>query len=122
LDQRFEFHRLYEALRSDERRNALICADVRDAASEGRSPLLLTERTEHLQLLAERLSSEIPHVIVLRGGMGRKKLQSALDQLKTPSAQPLQNFASGEAEFCKAKGCVEGAGDFGNGSVHWRGI
>lgn len=107
-DQRVEFHQLYEALRSDERRNALICADVLSAAREGRSPLLLPERTEHLQLLAERLSSEIPHVIVLRGGMGRKELQSAIDRLKTSSVQPMQNFDSGESEFCKAKGCMAG--------------
>ena len=100
LDQRVEFHRLYEALRGDERRNALICADVVSVVHEGRSPLLLTERTEHLQLLAERLSSEIPQVIVLRGGMGRKELQSALDRLKAPPVPPMQNFASGEAKFC----------------------
>jgi superfamily II DNA or RNA helicase len=80
-DQRVEFHRLYEALRSDERRNALICADVVSAVREGRSPLLLTERTEHLQLLAERLSSEIPHLIILQGGMGRKELRGALNHL-----------------------------------------
>lgn len=79
-DQRVEFHRLYEAL-SDERRNALICADVLSAVREGRSPLLLTERTEHLQLLAERLSPEIPHVIILQGGMGRKELRGALNHL-----------------------------------------
>lgn len=80
-DQRAEFHRLYEALRNDERRNALICADVLSAVREGRSPLLLTERTEHLQVLAERLSSEIPHVIRLQGGMGRKELRAALAQV-----------------------------------------
>jgi hypothetical protein len=80
-DPRAEFHRLYEALRSDEPRNQLICADVLGAVREGRSPLLLTERTEHLQLLAERLSGRIPHVITLQGGMGRTELKEALDQL-----------------------------------------
>ena len=95
-DQRVEFHRLYEALRSDERRNALICADVVSAVREGRSPLLLTERTEHLQLLAERLSSEIPHLIVLQGGMGRKELQSALDRLaQIPNAASRVILATG---------------------------
>jgi very-short-patch-repair endonuclease len=48
---------------------------------EGRSPLLLTERTEHLRLLAERLSGRIPQVITLQGGMGRKELQDALEHL-----------------------------------------
>src|SRR5208283_2420802 len=80
-DQRGEFHQLYEALRSDERRNALICDDVLSAVREGRSPLLLTERTEHLQHLADRLSSVIPHVFTLQGGMGRKELRGTLDRL-----------------------------------------
>ena len=61
----------------------MICADVLSAVREGRSPLLLTERTEHLQQLAKRLSSEIPHVITLQGGMGRKELQAALDRVGT---------------------------------------
>ena len=95
-DQRVEFHRLYEALRSDERRNALICADVLSAVREGRSPLLLTERTEHLQLFAERLSSEIPHVIILQGGMGRKELRGTLDRLaQLPNATSRVILATG---------------------------
>ncbi len=80
-DARAEFHKLYEALTSDKARNQMICADVLSTVQEGRSPLLLTERTEHLQHLAERLSSEIPHVITLQGGMARKELQGALDHL-----------------------------------------
>jgi superfamily II DNA or RNA helicase/very-short-patch-repair endonuclease len=108
-DQRLEFHRLYEALRSDERRNAMICADVLSAAREGRSPLVLTERTEHLQLLAERLSAQIPHVIRLQGGMGRKELQATLDEL---AHFPVQNFASGEAKFCTNPRVILATGRF----------
>ncbi|MBI4325158.1 MAG: DUF559 domain-containing protein, partial [Chloroflexi bacterium] len=99
-DPRVEFHRLYEALCGNERRNALICADVVSAVREGRCPLVLTERTAHLQLLAQRLSSEIPRVISLQGGMGRKELQDALDRLANYSVPP---FASGDA-----KGGTEG--------------
>jgi very-short-patch-repair endonuclease len=80
-DPRAEFHMLCEALRKDDARNEMICADVMSVVREGRSPLLLTERTEHLQELAQRLSSEIPHVITLQGGMGRTELKSALDRL-----------------------------------------
>src|SRR5437016_9445438 len=79
-DPRAEFHRLCEALRCDDARNEKLCTDVLSEVREGRSPLLLTERTEHLQYLAERLSSEIPDVIILQGGMGRKELQAALDR------------------------------------------
>ena len=78
---RVEFHRLYEALRKDERRDTLICADVVSAVREGRFPLLLTERTEHLQKLAEKLSAVISRVITLQGGMGRKELKDALHRL-----------------------------------------
>jgi hypothetical protein len=80
-DPRKEFHRLCEALRNEEARNEMICADVLGAVREGRSPLLLTERIEHVLRLAQLLSDEIPHVITLQGGMGRKELQGALDRV-----------------------------------------
>ena len=48
-DQRVEFQKLYEALVADEARNRVICDDVVSAVREGRSPLVLTERTEHLR-------------------------------------------------------------------------
>jgi len=51
------------------------------AVREGRSPVVLTERTEHLDYLAERLSPDIRHLIVLRGGMGRKELGAVIAQL-----------------------------------------
>jgi superfamily II DNA or RNA helicase/very-short-patch-repair endonuclease len=80
-DPRMEFHRLCEALRNEDARNEMICADVLGVVREGRSSLLLTERIEHVLRLAQRLSDEIPHVITLQGGMGRKKLQGTLDRL-----------------------------------------
>jgi superfamily II DNA or RNA helicase len=84
-DLRVEFHHLYEALRNDAARNEMICSDVLYALNEGRSPLVLTERTEHLQELASRLSS-IPQVIVLRGGQTKKESEAARAVLaKIPS-------------------------------------
>jgi len=77
-DSRMEFHRLYDALQNDDARNRMICSDVVAAVREGRSPLLLTERTEHLQHLAQRLSADISRVITLQGGMRRKELDAAL--------------------------------------------
>jgi superfamily II DNA or RNA helicase/very-short-patch-repair endonuclease len=77
-DARIEFQRLYEELIVNERRNSMICSDVVSAVRQGRSPLLLTERTEHLRQLAGRLTPEIPHIITLQGGMGRKELKAAL--------------------------------------------
>jgi superfamily II DNA or RNA helicase/very-short-patch-repair endonuclease len=80
-DARIQFHDLYTALIADEKRNQLICADVLQALSENRSPVLLTERNEHLDVLAERLRSEVRHMIVLRGGMGKKQLAAISEEL-----------------------------------------
>jgi len=80
-DVRSQFHELYDELIADEARNRLICEDVVQAVREGRSPVVLTERTEHLDYLAERLSPEVRHLIVLRGGMGRKELGAVIAQL-----------------------------------------
>jgi superfamily II DNA or RNA helicase/very-short-patch-repair endonuclease len=88
-DLRLEFQKLYDALWRDENRNAMICDDVLSAVREGRSPLVLTERIEHLQLLAERLAVGIPNVITLQGGMGRKALRAALDRLNEHDQQPV---------------------------------
>lgn len=87
-DQRIEFHRLYEALAADSARNQMICDDVLNAVREGRSPLLLTERVEHLQRLAQHLSGRIPCLTVLQGGMGKKKLHRAATQMAAGPANP----------------------------------
>jgi superfamily II DNA or RNA helicase/very-short-patch-repair endonuclease len=73
--KRSEFQALYDALATDATRNQRICADVVSAVRQGRSPLVLTERTEHLRELAERLSREVSHVLTLQGGMSRKALR-----------------------------------------------
>jgi superfamily II DNA or RNA helicase/very-short-patch-repair endonuclease len=82
-DFRMQFHDLYDELVADEDRNRLICDDITQSAGEGRSPIVLTERNSHLDALAKRLSGNVKHLITLRGGMGRKGLQSAMDQLGT---------------------------------------
>ncbi len=84
---RREFQRLYDALWRDSKRNAMICTDVLNAARDGRSPLVLTERTEHLEVLAKQLSADAANVIALRGGMGRRALRDALGRVAMHSAQ-----------------------------------
>jgi superfamily II DNA or RNA helicase/very-short-patch-repair endonuclease len=72
-DVRIQFQDLYAELVVDRTRNLLICDDVLAAVGEGRSPLVLTERNDHLDLLAERLKSGVQHLIVLRGGVGKNE-------------------------------------------------
>jgi len=80
-DARIQFQQLYGELIADEGRNQLICHDVVQAVEEGRSPIVLTERTEHLEHLAELLAPDIRHLVILRGGMGKKQLRAVHDQL-----------------------------------------
>jgi hypothetical protein len=58
----------YAALVTDEERNRQIVADIIQAVREGRTPLVLTNRTDHLDRLAGGLS-ETHHVFILKGGM-----------------------------------------------------
>lgn len=73
---------IYRSLSADTVRNELITQDVLAAVRAGRSPLVLTERKEHLQTLAEALLPHVPHVVVLHGGLGRKQSRAAAERLR----------------------------------------
>ena len=72
-DVRIQFQDLYDELIADADRNDLICREVIQAVRAGRSPIVLTERNDHLDELARRLSPEVRHLVVLRGGMTRRE-------------------------------------------------
>ena len=80
-DKRIEFQSLYQLLVDDETRNRAICEEVVQAVRDGRSPLILTERNEHLDRFESVLSASVPHVVVLRGGMGKKQRRTAAERL-----------------------------------------
>jgi superfamily II DNA or RNA helicase len=73
---------IYSALIVDQNRNDLIFDDILSALEDGRSPLLLTERKEHLNHLASRLKGFSRNVIVLKGGLGKNQRQQIEDQMK----------------------------------------
>ena len=52
---------IYGALTVDQRRNEIIVRDALQVTAEGRSPIILTERREHLQRLAARLRDHVRH-------------------------------------------------------------
>jgi very-short-patch-repair endonuclease len=87
-DKRIEFHSLYGELLNDDSRNRRICEDVIEAVAAGRSPLVLTERNEHLDSLAHQVAGKVEHVIVLRGGLGKKQREAASAQI---AAVPTEN-------------------------------
>jgi superfamily II DNA or RNA helicase/very-short-patch-repair endonuclease len=80
-DKRVAFHDLYRELVDDETRNQRICDDIVQAVHDGRSPLVLTERNDHLDRLASQLSGSVRHLLVLRGGMSKKQRESVANRL-----------------------------------------
>lgn len=80
-DRRLQFQALYDGLISCSPRNELIVQDVIASVQQGRSPIVLTQRTEHLESLQALLEPAIKHLLVLRGGMGRKELKVLLARL-----------------------------------------
>jgi len=80
-DQRIQFQDLCRELIADSDRNDMICQDVIRGVREGRSPLVLTERRDHLETLAARLESAVRHVVVLQGGAGTKKSREIANRL-----------------------------------------
>jgi superfamily II DNA or RNA helicase len=81
VDAEITIQDLYAAMVTDAARNELIIRDLKQAIQSGRSPLLLTGRTDHLEEFASRLRTVVPNVFILRGGMGRKQRRIALDSL-----------------------------------------
>ena len=69
---------IYTALMTEEMRNKLILDDVIESLEEGRSPILLTERREHLEYFANHLSNVTKNVIVLRGAWGSNSVEPSL--------------------------------------------
>jgi superfamily II DNA or RNA helicase len=73
--------RLYARLVTDVARNEVILNDIISAVDAGRSPLVLTERKDHLDFLAGKLRKFARHVVVLQGGGKAKARREALEQL-----------------------------------------
>ncbi len=96
-DMRLEFQSLYRELIADEARNQRICEDVVESLHAGRSPLVLTERNDHLDVLERQLSEATEHVIALRAGLGKKQQRVIEARLASiPSAAPRVILATGK--------------------------
>jgi superfamily II DNA or RNA helicase len=75
-------HELYDALAINQQRNDLIFDDILKELDQGRSPLVITERLEHLDGLATKLQGFAKNIIVLKGGMTKKERSAIFTKLK----------------------------------------
>jgi superfamily II DNA or RNA helicase len=82
-DQKPTIQEIYAKLALDQARNDLIFDDILTALDAGRSPVVITERKDHLELLARRLEKFATNVVVLQGGMSAGRSRAATESLAT---------------------------------------
>jgi superfamily II DNA or RNA helicase len=101
-DEKPPIQELYAKLTRDSARNDLIFDDILSALEAGRSPVVITERKDHLEMLAGRLSKFAKNVVVLRGGMSAKRSRAA--------SETLEAISDGEERVLVATGRYLGEG------------
>jgi superfamily II DNA or RNA helicase len=93
---------VYDLLSKDEKRNQAIAEDVISVVKDGRFPILLTERRDHLERIAELLTGKISNIFILKGGMGKKQRKELFERI--------QNLPPGETRVLLATGRYIGEG------------
>ena len=87
---------VFKEMVTDEARNDLIFDDVLRALEAGRSPVVITERIAHLEIIAKRLERFARHVVVLRGGQSEKQRRDVAARLAAiPKAEERVIVATG---------------------------
>lgn len=80
-DAKLPIHQLYAFIMNDSERNEMIIKDVVNSLCQKRSPVVITERKEHLEYLADKLKNMVKNLIVLKGGMSVKEQKMVYGKL-----------------------------------------
>ena len=95
-DEKKSYSEIIEELINNEKRNQLIITDVLDAVANGRSPVILTERRKHLEILKDKLEGKEKHLLVLHGGLSAKDIKALHEQrMQIPDSEPRILLATG---------------------------
>jgi len=87
---------LYAEVVDNEARNQQIVEDVLASHKRGRNCIVLTLRTAHVELLAKKLTKEVPDVVMLMGSMGSKTTREIFRRITdTPADKNLILVATG---------------------------
>jgi superfamily II DNA or RNA helicase/predicted MPP superfamily phosphohydrolase len=73
---------LWPELINDIQRNEMIANDVIDLVKEGRFPVVLTERREHLKTLEELIKPHVDQLTVLYGGLKSTKKEETIQEFR----------------------------------------
>lgn len=63
-------------------RNSMIIEDIKKSVEDGRTPIVLTERVEHLKILKEGLDELNIPIVIYKGNMCKKKTKEIHDIIK----------------------------------------
>lgn len=96
-DDKQNYAQTIQQLSEDEFRNQMIVKDVCEALKEGRSPIILTNLTTHVSVLAELLKPHCQNVITLVGSESAKEKRQKQERLLGISAtDPMVIVATGK--------------------------
>ena len=96
-DKEFTINKIYASIAENVMRNKLIIADILTALNKGRTPIVLTQRSDHVTLLADALEKSLPNVIRLIGKASAKEKREELDRLENiPHGEPFVIVATGK--------------------------
>ena len=91
------FHEIYEEVALDSKRNTQIFDDVLNALENGRSPIILTERLEHLEIMKKKFHGFAKNIVVLAGNMKKKDREKELGRLASiPDSEERLIIATGK--------------------------
>ena len=121
-EDQMKIHDVHAAIVADNARMKLISEDVFRSLGDGRSPLILTERRDHLEALAEVLGGLGDGLFILHGGIREKKRREVV--------QAFRDVPHGERRALLATGKYIGEGFddarldtlFLTSPISWRGI
>lgn len=96
-NEKKNFSRIVAEIAENETRNQLIVDDVKTALAEGRTPLILSNLTTHINTLTELCHPLCNNIIRLVGSESEKTKRETMERLKAmPSNEPLLVIATGK--------------------------
>ena len=88
---------VYTALVQNALRNSALVKDVLTAVESGRTPLVLTERRDHAEVLYDMLRGSVQHAFLLLGSASQKEKREKLSALRViPEDETLLIVATGK--------------------------
>lgn len=88
---------IYTEIIENENRNKQIISDALTAVENGRTPIIITERTEHIELLKNMLKNKCDNIITLMGKISAKEKRETMQNLSNVTAnEKLIIIASGK--------------------------